>query len=350
MYFRLVSEIGSAFFGRKKYSPMVFEYDKPKITVTIKTQASTTKLPNPQIVICEASCQRHPKEKVVQIFYELLKGIYDKSEKANKGVKELEEKLRRGAISGYSLPHDLLPDYFNAFCAEISKELLSYSSRTYRVLRWVENIDGSNLHFVSSKTSWSFDCEHWNKFPGMFSGEIGIQHGLYSSARINKLVSSVVQSGNSEPLGHELLREALDLRSSYPRSALLIGITAAETGVKECVTVLQTETEWLVQNLPSPDILKIIREYIPKLVKNKTGDNLYFPKETILDPLKKGIQMRNIVAHGGSSSVTPEHLSDIFSAVKDLLWLLDYYSGHCWALQHVSEETKVSRNLAGDTE
>ncbi len=147
-----------------------------------------------------------------------------------------------------------------------------------------------------------------------------------------------MQNRQNEPLGHELFREAWGQRKENPRSALVIGIAAAEIGIKQCVSALVPSSQWLVENLPSPPIEKILAEYFPTLpVKNRINDKVVIPK-SIVEKLRKGIQMRNSIIHGKSTSLSFENVTEILTAVENLLHLLDYYCGHTWALKNITTD------------
>src|SRR2546422_3448400 len=70
------------------------------------------------------------------------------------------------------------------------------------------------------------------------------------------------------PLGHELLREAFRNQRDNTRSAVVMAVAAAETAMKELVVTLAPETRWLMENIPSPPLDKIIREYLEQLPAN----------------------------------------------------------------------------------
>jgi hypothetical protein len=75
----------------------------------------------------------------------------------------------------------------------------------------------------------------------------------------------LVESGREEPVAHQLFREAWELRRSNPASALAIGMAAAEIGVKDLIASLVPYSRWLVKEMPSPSVVKILREYLPIL-------------------------------------------------------------------------------------
>ena len=41
---------------------------------------------------------------------------------------------------------------------------------------------------------------------------------------------------------------------------MILAISSLEIGVKECIFKLVPKSEWIVKNLPSPPILKILKE------------------------------------------------------------------------------------------
>lgn len=344
MIFKSIREIPHAFFARKEYSPMVFEYSN--CTVEIKTTSKEEELPGKDVVICETTLQRNANKRIKAIFGEIAEGVYKDSEKAERLKSELEEKLNNGEITGYNSQFDILPKIMQDYLNNVSDDLHSYGNRTYKAVRWINGFEGPVNPFSGGEKTWSFDGTKWHQFPKQYSIEYEAKTGLRGSKDLRKIVKPVVENGNSEPLANELYLEAFNLKSTHPRSALLIGIAAAETGVKQFITNLQPQTKWIIENMQSPDILSLIKEYIPSLeVNNTIKGEVLFPQKSIIKPLRKGIQMRNIVAHGGTCSLTSKNLKATLKAVRQLLWLLDYYSGYDWALEHFDEEVKVELNI-----
>ena len=47
--------------------------------------------------------------------------------------------------------------------------------------------------------------------------------------------------------------------------------------------------------------------------------------------------------HGREETVTTEDVREMLEAVRDLLYMLDYYRGHGWAMERLSPE--VAANL-----
>lgn len=64
------------------------------------------------------------------------------------------------------------------------------------------------------------------------------------------------------------------------------------------------------------------------------------PPRRIRAVLGEGVELRNRIAHVGSVDLGRDRLEEILLAVRDVLWLLDYYQGSTWALEHIRPETR----------
>ena len=159
----------------------------------------------------------------------------------------------------------------------------------------------------------------------------------------------MMQQKAEEPLGHELFREAWELRTENPRSALVLGIAAAEVGFKQCVGTLVPDAKWLVDNVPSPLLERMLREYLPQLPARKTIKGRVLPlPEGWLKILKKGVTIRNDIVHGNTATLTRDNLRDILETIRELLYLLDIYCGHVWAWDRLGGE--LQRELLAMTQ
>ena len=82
----------------------------------------------------------------------------------------------------------------------------------------------------------------------------------------------------------------------------------------------------------------MLTEYLPYLpVKLKLTGKTLAPPEDLLQEIRTGVNLRNQVAHLGNASVTSEKFDKIIKAVSDLLWILDFYQGHKWAIRNVQQ-------------
>jgi hypothetical protein len=150
-----------------------------------------------------------------------------------------------------------------------------------------------------------------------------------------------------EPLGHELLREALDLQHSNPRAALVIGIAALEVGLKECVADLAPDTAWLVQETPTPPVVKMLVEYVPTLpARWRISGRVASPPEAALKTVRDAVHARNRLIHRGVFQTSISDLNDTLTTVRDVLYLLDVYRGRPWALNCIS--VSMRRGIEGE--
>src|ERR1700683_178212 len=114
-------------------------------------------------------------------------------------------------------------------------------------------------------------------------------------------------------------------------------MAAAETGFKQFCSILAPDASWLIENVPSPPIVKMLEEYLPLLnTKHKIYGHTLPPPEPLTEVLKKGVQLRNGIVHGKHAILKKETIEEILNAIRDLLYLLDYYNGHVWAWEHVN--------------
>ena len=234
-------------------------------------------------------------------------------------------------------PRPAVIEIGNRVCIRLKNYLL----RAVCLMRWRRGNTGNhNPIRYTWLLHWSDDGQTWKGVPGHFTMEVDV--GIPFTRMSDDLrasFTSLVKSGASEPLAHQLFHEAWNQRADSPRSSLLTGITAAEVGFKTFVSDLVPHAGWLAFNAPAPPLIQILTEYLPGLpVKQTFGVSPFIPKE-LLDVMKKGINLRNKTAHAGGD-ISRETLKEILVAVRDLLYLLDFYCGHDWAFNHVSHDMR----------
>lgn len=258
---------------------------------------------------------------------------------------EAEQAKTVAGMTRTSGPHvslDQYPNPFTSYVDKTRKELSVYPRKAIKILRWRYAQQGPPSPIASRGNYFSFDLTNWFPLPGRHHIEfMARSYSVLRTEQINdnELVD-LIQTEIDEPLAHELYREAQELKFSNPRSCLILAISSLEIGVKECIFKLIPNSEWLVKNLPTPPILKILKEYFPLLpcVKKFSG-NVLSPPNTILDTIEKGISIRNELTHKGIGAPKRETLEEILDAVYDVLWLCDYYCGFEWAKNHMSKDT-----------
>jgi hypothetical protein len=173
----------------------------------------------------------------------------------------------------------------------------------------------------------------WRQVP---TGEITLRlpdiDSLDLRPEVGPQLSAMLDSGVRAPLGHVLFREAWRVRESNLRSALVIAVAAAETGIKEYVANVAPDAAWLMENLQSPPLTKILTEYLPTL-PSRRDDTVLVPAvpSEWRSTLYRAVEARNKVVHGRVVKLDREQVEVILQTTFDLLCFLDYHCGQDWA-------------------
>lgn len=232
------------------------------------------------------------------------------------------------------------------FYTTLYSALYTTLQRAVFMFRWRHGIIGSfDPILYNFSIGWSFDEVDWK--PVFAPAQLKLVFNLgyvnkSSSAATMKDVHALVSESVSEPLGHELFNEAYALQNSNPRSALIIGVAALETGIKECASLLVPQSQWLIRNTPSPPLDKMLKHLLPELpVRNTINGKVVAPSKRILKIVRDAMEARNGIVHGKSLVNPRGMLNDFLTASRDLLYLFDFYSGHIWAWDLIRQDTKA---------
>lgn len=281
---------------------------------------------------CIASSERNPSTKIREIFDridadEILgpDGVVGCEYTNSQG-----RRVRIPGIQGF-------PDFFRSFIQDVHSELDDLAARTTRVLRWRIDEPGPPRPFSTRGLTWSFDGLFWNPAPSTTSVYLLDSQGTVRlNASQNTDLLSLVAAQHDEPIHHVLYREAWEERHSNPGSALVIGMAALEVAIKSLVAVTIPDARWLVMNVPTPPLVRLLVDYLPTLpVRNTFAGKVKPPPASLLDEIRKGITIRNELAHVGQPPPDYDTLEKVLLAARDCLWLVDYYSGHAWAAEHI---------------
>jgi hypothetical protein len=215
---------------------------------------------------------------------------------------------------------------------------------TVSILRWREGLmEGPVSPFRRMREFYSLDGEKWLEISAARSAKLTCSIGpkqVAASIEMCREIVDLVQGRTEEPLGHQLFREAWNLRGSNPRSALAIGVAAAEVGLKKLIGSLVPHASWLLDELQSPSFSKISRNFLPKLpVKRRVIGKTLRPPNKLLNKLDRAIEHRNGLVHAGKSPPDNEELEEMLRAVYDFLYVCDVYGGSDWAQNYISRET-----------
>ena len=321
---------------------LTFEYGGPhevKVMLRAPSDEERAKGHSSSNAFCTASSAVEPNEKVHDVFMKIA---------ANQMI-TVDNDISQVALE-YSTPDGSrvhlpalsdFPQNFLSFVQNVRGELADWAVRTVSVLRWRADVPGPHNPISSRGFYWSVDEAFWHPAPGDLGLRVDTFRVLRLPEELRAVVDNIVRCGGSAPLHDDLFREAWEQRYENPRSALLIGIAAAELSVKHCISTLVPDAKWLVTNLPTPPLVKMLSEYLPKLpARCKLDGQVKPPPAQVIDLLSKGVTIRNQLSHAGASNPSTDDVEEILLAVRDVLWLIDFYVGSEWALGFVSPETR----------
>lgn len=252
---------------------------------------------------------------------------------------------------GYMFPLNLFPKSIQTICEDIRQLHNEKVYRFLKLLRWQQNIKGY-CELLESPLAlyWktSLSQKNYHHVPNLSSIiELPMQDSIsWKDSKVGELISQWSE-GMSEPLAHELLREAEAIINSSPRSALLILCSGLETAVKQHIYSKIPDTQWLMESFPSPPIFKILKDYIPQLHIDKGlnfSSNCY---KNLMKTCQKMIEVRNKVAHIGQP-LGHDELKEYMRCTRNVLYILDALEGKDWARNNI--DYLISRDLGWDVE
>jgi hypothetical protein len=301
-------------------------------------------------LVCQATGKWEPSSQEVRTAFEALSEgrVPNRTESLEELQRELDDAVEEERISGYSFPWDVLPSSLQDFINHVASELRQAAIKSAEALRWRYGILGPHSPYSSWEPEWSFDGEQWHTLPHAIQVQVRVESAgtVHVIDEVKADVEVLLSQDVAEPLGHDLFREAWELRDRNPRSALVIGVASLEVGFKNLVAELVPEAEWLVEKAPTPPLPSMLKNYLPKLpVKRTIEGGVLPPPSKLRKTIDEAVRRRNKVAHTSSAALEPEALKEWLLAIRDVLWLLDYYRGFQWASTHIREETKKQMGL-----
>lgn len=261
-------------------------------------------------------------------------------QKVNNEVSGMFEKLAKGYFPQDNPPLNIMPHKFQFITQEVRKKLYFSITNFVKTLRWVQGNFGEHHPFRHVSYEWSEDKESWSPIPHEVTTIFSLTKPIDLGKRNIDLVLECLKSEKFEPIGHELVLEAFEVAVLNPRSALLIGFSGLETGLKNYVRFLVPHSEPILENIQSPPILTIIENVIPALHRALGHDVPDFSiSKTDKELLRNWNVQRNKVAHGIQKSVDIHKLREFLSFVRKFLYKLDVCCGYGWAKSFITEDS-----------
>lgn len=260
----------------------------------------------------------------------------------------LDDPAIEAELGGLVVPIDFesLSLSLQAASATVATVHLDAVRRAVQLLRWRLGAVGGHREILGSQgTTWESDGGATGWFPGKASLTTS-SYALVAPGSLRHEIERSLSLGRSEPLAHSLLREAREQLTTNPRSSLVIGIAAFEIGVKNYVALAAPATRWLIDELPSPPVVKILADYVPTL-PGRTGPGRIIrpPSRRLKKILGDAVAARNKLAHVGASPPDRATLRTALEAIRDVLYYLDYLAGESWAADRVTSETRLELGI-----
>jgi hypothetical protein len=289
--------------------------------------------------MCDTIGEFEPTKKALPVFKALLEG---KRPPVGEKAETAEDMLVR---EGPSYGIEYYPNPFVSFVDKVNKKLSNSARTAISFIRWRYAQEGPPAPISSRGLSWSNnDGKTWYPLPGWYSiQDVTAPSSVLKLEEISMHeLSESISLGLEEPVYHELLREAKELKFKSSRSSILISISAAEVAVKGVIYKLVPNSQWLIENVQSPPIIRIIKDYFPQIVPEEKYSKIKKVCESLTSTLEKAIFIRNRVAHRGESPPEDEKVESIIQTVEQLLWVCDYCSGYEWSVDYINSEMKNS--------
>jgi hypothetical protein len=194
----------------------------------------------------------------------------------------------KGDVYGYVPELKHLSASAQRVIATIQGDLADKSRYAIDLVRWRFGIRGSHEPLEDSLFQWSLDGKQWKVVPFASSrwwSRIEFQRSAKFAEPIQQELQAFIANGQHESLGHSLLREAWEQREQSPRSALVIGMAAAEVGFKQFANEVAPTLGWLIEKRPLPLLL---RNYLPELLKDREDlPCRSLPEREVIEPIEK---------------------------------------------------------------
>jgi hypothetical protein len=244
---------------------------------------------------------------------------------------------------GYTPRWEMLPADLQSVGSDAYLYLTTAASRFMGLLRWQLDAPGAVSAFdedtIHPLIYWKTTGDRYRLAPLPDQGVLTIRGSgalSWGQREENDLRAAWETDGLSEPLGHQLLREAREVSKTNDRSAMLIAYTALEVGVKQHVSKVAPAASWLAMNAPSPPLDRVIRDYLPILHSGNPKIDRWSGLKRNWSILKKFVEDRNKLAHKGEK---PSCTMEVYlRLVSNMLYSLDFLEGQDWARALIGKE------------
>jgi hypothetical protein len=279
-------------------------------------------------------------------------GSYDVQEDWLASLLELAEKPLPASPFGHLASY---PAGLQGLAAQAGIEQRAALRRFVELIRWRTahmNWLGDHTRGIREEHEWSQDSTTWHPLDLSMTLTFSIPAtGPDLTDEFQDSLNQLAVAGEREPLGWEIWHNALAVRDQGDsRAAVIMSVSAIEVELKRLIGQLVPDAEWLITNLQSPSIFKMIQDYLPTLPNKPQGLNATKRLKTVLHD---AVELRNELVHVPVTDAEREIIESkvanacnyILAMASDLLWLFDAYRGHEWAIEHLSSTTREELGL-----
>jgi len=223
---------------------------------------------------------------------------------------------------------DEMPGVILEIVKDEYKIIIENCRKFYETLRWRMGFSGDADYINSIKIFWSIHSKNEIEVTkAVFPKSDLVMIVGFNADDYIRLIKDHLDDG--EPLAQYLIREAYELVDSNPKVALLVAVMALEIGVKQFLAYKVPQASWLINEIPSPPIHKIIEEYFPQLQLK------VLLNEPELMYIKKLIMERNKIIHKGMHDFNLDKIYTGIRFIRNILYWLDWERGIDWASHHI---------------
>lgn len=157
----------------------------------------------------------------------------------------------------------------------------------------------------------------------------------------------------SVPLWFEVLSDARRLETIAPRSSLIAAYSALEIGLMTFLSDRIPSATYLLENIPSPPLYKLLRNGLVSLKLNAVPESFWASDswKTACKSVQQMAELRNRLTHGGNPAYLNTHdVRKFLDLANELLFFLHYLSGNDWARNHLAGRFKIDFPEAVGTE
>lgn len=261
-----------------------------------------------------------------------------------------------GSVTKYpQIGSEIIPIGFEDAITKLKGIFAVEAKNFISILRWRLDQFFKDNDIIPRKHQFSRDQQQWYPVPKggptvtVIDGWSTPANSLDEAVKQEILFFYSKPNDEGEPFYHPLFRDAWGQQEENPHSAIVMGIATIESAVKHCISNLNPEIEWFLAEINSPPVDTMLSRYLPKIMTKAPNNQLGIIPDDLRIIISKEVSARNKIVHTGRIPNTKgfktyhQDLSgkvkELLLAIRDLLWLLDYYQGNVWALKYLRPET-----------